>query len=81
MYIVHVLGKMVEGNAVVPESFLKKQKRADEWALAKKQEVEATKKKNLEKRKLFFNRAKGYAIEYAKQVRLMSLLACCCSQF
>ncbi|WOH06872.1 hypothetical protein DCAR_0626301 [Daucus carota subsp. sativus] len=59
----------MKGNAVVPESFLKKQKRADEWALAKKQEVEATKKKNLEKRKLFFNRAKGYAVEYAKQDR------------
>lgn len=61
----------MKANSVVPESFLKKQKRADEWALAKKQEVEATKKKNKENRKLFFNRAQGYAKEYEKQVILM----------
>lgn len=61
----------MKGNSVVPESFLKKQKRADEWALAKKQEVEAAKKKNKENRKLFFNRAQQYDKEYKKQVLLM----------
>lgn len=59
---------MGEG-AVVPESVLKKQKRSEEWALAKKQEVEAAKKKNAENRKLIFNRAKLYAKEYDEQVR------------
>lgn len=61
----------MKGNSVVPESFLKKQKRADEWALAKKQAAEATKKKNKENRKLFFNRAQQYDKEYKKQVLLM----------
>lgn len=58
---------MGEG-AVIPESVLKKQKRNEEWALAKKQELEATKKKNTENRKLIFNRAKLYAKEYEEQV-------------
>ena len=52
----------------VPESVLKKQKRNEEWALAKKQEFEAAKKKNLANRKLIYNRAKQYAKEYAEQV-------------
>lgn len=54
----------------VPESVLKKQKRQEEWALAKKQEIEAIKKKNAENRKLIFNRAKQYAKEYEEQVFL-----------
>uniref|UniRef100_A0A5B6YG56 Putative 60S ribosomal protein L7-2 n=1 Tax=Davidia involucrata TaxID=16924 RepID=A0A5B6YG56_DAVIN len=57
----------VKGSAVVPESVLKKQKRNEEWALAKKQELEAAKKKNAENRKLIFNRAKQYAKEYEEQ--------------
>uniref|UniRef100_A0A5B7C7Y3 Putative 60S ribosomal protein L7-2 n=1 Tax=Davidia involucrata TaxID=16924 RepID=A0A5B7C7Y3_DAVIN len=57
----------VKGGAVVPESVLKKQKRNEEWALAKKQELEAAKKKNAENRKLIFNRAKEYANEYEEQ--------------
>ncbi|KAL8149423.1 hypothetical protein AgCh_006436 [Apium graveolens] len=58
---------MGEGAVVVPESVLKKQKRSEDWALAKKQEVEATKKKNAENRKLIFNRARLYAKEYDEQ--------------
>lgn len=52
----------------VPESVLKKQKRNEEWALAKKQEVEVLKKKNAANRKLIFNRAKQYSEEYEAQV-------------
>lgn len=55
-------------SAVVPESVLKKQKRNEEWALAKKQDLEAAKKKNAENRKLIFNRAKQYSKEYEEQV-------------
>nr|GMD35411.1 60S ribosomal protein L7-2 [Ipomoea batatas] len=51
----------------VPESVLKKQKRQEEWALAKKQEIDAIKKKNAENRKIIFNRAKQYAKEYEEQ--------------
>ncbi|KAI4387505.1 hypothetical protein MLD38_005333 [Melastoma candidum] len=59
---------MAESKAVaVPESVLKKQKRSEEWALAKKEEIAAAKKKNAENRKLIFNRAKAYAKEYAEQ--------------
>lgn len=58
----------VEAKALVPESVLKKQKRNEEWALAKKQELETSKKKKLESRKLIYNRAKQYAKEYAEQV-------------
>ncbi|EEF45058.1 60S ribosomal protein L7-4 [Ricinus communis] len=52
---------------MVPESVLKKTKRNEEWALAKKQELEASKKKAKESRKLIFNRAKLYAKEYDQQ--------------
>lgn len=58
----------VKGGAVVPESVLKKQKRNDEWALAKKQDLEAATKKRSETRKLIYNRAKLYAKEYDDQV-------------
>ncbi|GJV99053.1 60S ribosomal protein L7-4-like protein [Tanacetum coccineum] len=53
--------------AVVPESFLKKQKRSEEWAVAKKVEIEALKKRNAANRKLIFNRAKQYTQEYESQ--------------
>ncbi|KAJ0007796.1 hypothetical protein Pint_30514 [Pistacia integerrima] len=56
-----------EAKVVIPESVLKKQKRNEEWALAKKQELEVTKKKNAENRKLIFSRAKLYAKEYEEQ--------------
>ncbi|KAF7846618.1 hypothetical protein BT93_L3996 [Corymbia citriodora subsp. variegata] len=58
---------MAEVKAVVPESVLKKRKRNEEWALAKTQEIEATKKKNVENRKLIYIRAKQYSKEYEEQ--------------
>lgn len=58
-----------KGGSIVPESVLKKQKRNEEWALAKKQEVEASKKKKLADRKLIYNKAKLYAKEYEEQAR------------
>ncbi|OIW16980.1 hypothetical protein TanjilG_32847 [Lupinus angustifolius] len=58
---------MGEVKAVVPESVLKKQKREEEWALAKQTESEVAKKKRAENRKLIFNRAKQYAKEYSDQ--------------
>jgi len=57
-----------EAKAMVPESVLKKEKRNEEWALAKKQNLEAAKKKRFETRKLIFSRAKQYAKEYEEQV-------------
>lgn len=62
---------MAEAKAVVPESVLKKRKRHEQWALEKKQEVEALKKKNAENRKLIYKRAKQYAEEYQEQVHVM----------
>ncbi|KAK7354676.1 hypothetical protein VNO80_20142 [Phaseolus coccineus] len=61
--------EMGEGEAktMVPESVLKKEKRNEEWALAKKQHLEAAKKKRFETRKLIFSRAKQYAKEYEEQ--------------
>ncbi|KAL5160404.1 60S ribosomal protein L7-4 [Glycine soja] len=56
-----------EVKVVVPESVLKKRKREEEWALAKKQELDAAKKKRAESRKLIYNRAKQYAKEYDHQ--------------
>ncbi|XP_012856344.1 PREDICTED: 60S ribosomal protein L7-2-like isoform X1 [Erythranthe guttata] len=62
------LAVMAEKEApIVPESVLKKQKRNEEWALAKKQALVAVKEKKSENRKLIFNRAKQYAKEYAEQ--------------
>ncbi|KAH9716167.1 60S ribosomal protein L7-4 [Citrus sinensis] len=61
----------VEAKAPVPESVLKKQKRNEEWALAKKQELETSKKKKLKSRKLIYNRAKQYAKEYAEQEKVL----------
>ncbi|KAG2309611.1 hypothetical protein Bca52824_029359 [Brassica carinata] len=59
--------EMVESKVVVPESVLKKIKREEQWALAKKQEAEAAKKKNVETRKLIFKRAEQYSKEYAEK--------------
>lgn len=66
---------MVEGEvkALVPESVLKKQLRSEEWALAKKNAVIETRKKNLINRKVIFNKAKKYANEYAAHVRIKDL--------
>ncbi|KAL2904671.1 60S ribosomal protein L7-2 [Bienertia sinuspersici] len=61
-------------KAVVPESVLKKKKREEEWALAKKQDLDAEKKKRSENRKLIFKRAAKYANEYENQEKeLISL--------
>lgn len=69
------MSKEVKTN--VPESFLKKQKRAEEWALAKNQEFEAAKKKRAENRKLIYSRAKQYSQEYEEQVLVMPLQCFC----
>lgn len=66
-----------EVKTTAPESFLKKQKRAEEWALAKTQEFEAAKKKRAENRKLIYSRAKQYSQEYEEQVQSMSLQCSC----
>ncbi|KAE9468070.1 hypothetical protein C3L33_00040, partial [Rhododendron williamsianum] len=52
---------------VVPESVLKKERRNEEWALKKKEELAVLKKKNVENRKLIFIRAKKYTKEYEEQ--------------
>ncbi|XP_074557229.1 large ribosomal subunit protein uL30x-like [Curcuma longa] len=56
-----------EAKKVIPESVLKKRKREEQWALAKKQELVAKKKKARENRKLIFARAQQYAKEYETQ--------------
>ncbi|KAL4338971.1 60S ribosomal protein L7-2 isoform X1 [Arachis duranensis] len=56
-----------EVKAIIPESVLKKQKREEEWALKKKEELNAAKKKRAESRKLIYSRAKQYAKEYQEQ--------------
>jgi large subunit ribosomal protein L7e len=63
-----------EVMVAVPESVLKKRKREEEWALAKKQELAATKKKNAENRKIIFKRAKQYSKEYEEQVYAVFLI-------
>jgi len=56
-----------EAKVIIPESVLKKQKREEEWALAKKQALDAKKKNNSANRKLICSRAKQYAQEYEHQ--------------
>ncbi|XP_057540228.1 60S ribosomal protein L7-2 [Amaranthus tricolor] len=56
-----------ESKVIVPESFLKKQKREEEWALATKELLNSEKKKRAENRKLIFKRAAQYAKEYSDQ--------------
>lgn len=68
------MAEVAKGGQLVPESVLKKQKRNEEWAVAKKQEAEALKKKNAANRKLIFNRAKQYSEEYEAQVWSYSYL-------
>lgn len=76
LFIIIEMGE-VEAKVVVPESVLKKRKRNEEWALAKKQELDAAKKKKAENRKLIFNRAKLYAKEYAEQVFIVGFSKVC----
>ncbi|KAF5182161.1 60S ribosomal protein L7 [Thalictrum thalictroides] len=62
------MGEEMKVEAIVPESQLKKRKREEEWALAKKQDFEAAKKKkNAENRSPIYKRAKDYAKEYDEQ--------------
>ncbi|KAM0966948.1 hypothetical protein FF1_022678 [Malus domestica] len=61
------MGEEVKAALVVPESVLKKRKREEQWALAKKQDLESAKKKSSENRKLIYNRAKQYAKEYDEE--------------
>lgn len=65
------MAEVAKGGPAVPESVLKKQKRNEEWAVAKKQQTEDLKKKNAANRKLIFNRAKQYSQEYEAQVWLL----------
>ncbi|TVU04356.1 hypothetical protein EJB05_08423 [Eragrostis curvula] len=51
----------------VPESTLKKRKRADQWEAEAKEKALVERKKALESRKLIFARAKQYAEEYDAQ--------------
>ncbi|KAJ9180266.1 hypothetical protein P3X46_008534 [Hevea brasiliensis] len=55
--------------AFVPESVLKKQKRNEEWALLKNQELKIKKEKNAENRKIIFKRAEQYGKEYKEKER------------
>ncbi|KAM3701872.1 hypothetical protein ACB098_05G207700 [Castanea mollissima] len=57
-------------QTVIPESVLKKRKREEEWTLAKNHDLEATKKKNAENRKLDFNRAKQYSKELKREANM-----------
>ncbi|KAK1291834.1 60S ribosomal protein L7-4 [Acorus calamus] len=60
-------GEEVETAKVIPESVLKKRKRSEEWALAKKESADAAKKKRSADRKLIFSRAEQYSKEYESQ--------------
>lgn len=68
------MGEEVKGE-VVPESVIKKQKRNEEWALAKAKELNEAKKKKSETRKLICKKARQYAQEYEDQV-LIELSYC-----
>ena len=59
----------VAEKTVVPESVLKKRKREEQWALAKKQELADKRKKDRENRKVIFLRAQKYSKEYETQVK------------
>ncbi|KAF6142609.1 hypothetical protein GIB67_015095 [Kingdonia uniflora] len=65
------MGEEVKAAAIVPESVLKKRKRNEEWAVAKKVAYDAQKKKNSENRKLIFKRAEQYTKEYRDQEQEM----------
>jgi large subunit ribosomal protein L7e len=51
----------------VPETLLKKRKRDEEWASARKQQLEASRSKNAKNRQLIFKRAEQYIKEYRSQ--------------
>ncbi|KAL6568183.1 60S ribosomal protein L7B [Orobanche hederae] len=61
------MAEVAKTGVIVPESVLKKQKRAAEWALVKSKEVEEAKKKKAERRKLICQKARDYSKEYEEQ--------------
>lgn len=56
-----------EAAAMVPESVLKKRKRDEQWALAKKEQLDAARTKSREDRKVIFKRTEEYQKEYKKE--------------
>lgn len=68
------MAEETKAAAFIPESVLKKQKRSEEWALAKTQELKLRKQKNAENRSVIYKRAEKYAKEYQEHEReLISL--------
>ncbi|KAI3666843.1 hypothetical protein L6452_41881 [Arctium lappa] len=65
--------EVAKAGQVVPESVLKKQKRSEEWALAKKQESELLKKKKAPDKKLIFHRVR-FAADLPHSVSLLNPL-------
>ncbi|MCO5574186.1 hypothetical protein L7F22_027968 [Adiantum nelumboides] len=53
--------------AAVPESVLKKRKRDEQWALAKKEQAHQSKLKSFANRKVIFKRAEQYIKQYRQQ--------------
>ncbi|CAM6126489.1 unnamed protein product [Calypogeia fissa] len=56
-----------EAAAMVPESVLKKRKRDEQWALAKKEELAAARTKSRSDRKVIFKQTEEYLKEYKKE--------------
>uniref|UniRef100_A0A7N0TFV8 60S ribosomal protein L7 n=1 Tax=Kalanchoe fedtschenkoi TaxID=63787 RepID=A0A7N0TFV8_KALFE len=63
-----VLGSDATLNTI-PEVILKKRKRNEEWALVRKQSLEARKKHNADSRKFAFKKAEQYIREYREKER------------
>lgn len=57
----------VAAAQTVPESVLKKRKRDEQWAVARKQQQDTAKAKSRENRKIIFKRADQYVKEYRQQ--------------
>eukprot|EP00246_Nothoceros_aenigmaticus_P016461 TRINITY_DN74_c0_g1_i2.p1 TRINITY_DN74_c0_g1~~TRINITY_DN74_c0_g1_i2.p1 ORF type:complete len:251 (-),score=53.51 TRINITY_DN74_c0_g1_i2:388-1140(-) len=53
--------------ATVPESVLKKRKRDEQWALARKEQLQAARARSATNRKVIFKRAEQYIKEYRQQ--------------
>ncbi|CAA0818746.1 60S ribosomal protein L7-3 [Striga hermonthica] len=61
------MAEVGKGYVIVPDSLVKKQKRAEDWALTKSKEVGEAKQKQAETRKLICKKAREYAKEYEQQ--------------
>ncbi|XP_057806426.1 60S ribosomal protein L7-2-like [Salvia miltiorrhiza] len=68
------MGEDVKSGVIVPESVLKKLKRAEEWSLASTKEQEEAKKKKAETRMLICQRARQYSQEYEDQEKELIML-------